>query len=139
MAGKVFKIKRGDTLPILEVQLFHDGEAFDATGGTGYLRIRQTNGMHLRRTMVPEILASGVFRYTIVAADWGAGGDGSGTFADPYGSGGMIVSPYGVEERGPQHTMEYEVIGPNPQRVTFPEDDADNDIFHVSSDLGDEV
>lgn len=132
-----FSIRRGDTLPVFEVQLAHNGVPYDATGGTGYLWIRLVGGTILRRTMTPEIIASGIFQYQWLASDWAEPTIGSGTAAAPYLDGGLVESPFPLEEVGPQHTMDYEVVGPTTIRVTFPDDDVDDDVFHVSPDKGD--
>lgn len=118
----VFNLKRGNTRPILQVELRNpDGTAFDHAGATAYkLNIWRSDGVKLIRNLVPfgDPPAGGQpdtrpLRYAWLLTDWGAvNGDGT--------AGGLVISPTlpltpGVRE----HLMDYDVIGGS-SRITFP-------------------
>lgn len=108
-----YYLKRGDTLPTMEVELLKpDLSAYDPSGGTVTLHVRLRSGATLSRTMIIHDGPNGLVRYSWLAADW------TGTPA--------LVA--GV------HRMEYEVVGPGLARLTFPTEGYD--ALNVSDDLG---
>ena len=134
----VFEITRGDTLPILEVQLTHNGEAYNASGSSeqNLYVLLDDGATYLQRSFTPELLASGIVHYQFQESDWTVGSGGSGTKDDPYTIGGVVVSRFAPGTIGTaHHRMEYEVVGPSNYRVTFKSDD----ILYVRDDYGDNV
>lgn len=114
-----FSIKRGDTLPILEVALKNpDGSPHDLTGATAFkLYVRLNNSTVLTRDMVKQGLdTAGVLRYTWLSTDW-----------DP---GNLPTSiPQYRTKRLP---MEYEVVS-GASRMTFPNNGTD--ILEIQGDI----
>lgn len=114
----VFRLKRGDTRPILEVALKNpDGSPHDLTGSTAWkLHVRLDDSTVFTRDLVKEGLdTAGVLRYTWVATDWDVGG--------------LPAAAYLVPVRLP---MEYEVVG-GTSRMTFPNDSYDQ--LHIVEDV----
>lgn len=107
----LFQLKRGDTLPILEVELVNpDGTPHDVTGKDVKLHIHlsdgQSYGTKLERDMTIANAAGGVVRYAWQPSDWDAGG--------------LKVGPLPPLTRGDvEHRMEYEAISGS-DRITFP-------------------
>ncbi len=120
----VFYLKYRDVNPVLEVTLKDpDNTVHDLTNSTGWkLHIWLSGGTKLTRTMaIFGAATNGVLRYTWIATDWDAGN--------------LVVSPalplaIGVNE----HRMEYEVVGPAPARLTFP--NSGYDILRIVTDVG---
>jgi hypothetical protein len=114
----IFHLKRGDTLPILEVVLKNpDGSVHDLTGSSSWkLHIRLSDGTELVRDMTKQGLdTAGTLRYTWVATDWDA------PVGAPATVGGLVAGPPLPLARGVvEHRMEYEVLGPSGGRLTFP-------------------
>lgn len=116
---EVFKLKYRDTRPGLEVILKRktstDEEVpYDLTGASSVkLHISLADGLStLTRTMTVDAdPTTGIVRYPWVAGDWNEGSLVAG-----------------------EHEMEYEVIGPSPVRITFP--NAGHDTLRVTQDLG---
>jgi len=109
-----FVLKRGDTLPILEVVLKNpDGSVHDLTGSTDWkLHVKLATGAVVTRTMTKQGAdVLGTLRYVWVAADWNAGGLVGNLF---------------------DHHMEYEVIA-GTNRLTFPNDGYD--VLRILPDL----
>jgi len=143
----VFILKYRDTRPILQVTL-HDpadeddppgtlGPVHDLAGSTSWkLHIRLSDGTRLIRDMNKEGLDSaGTLSYTWVAEDWGAESGGTGVDGDPYTVGGLVAGPTLPLAVGEvEHTMEYEVIGPGDERVTFP--NGEEDVLRIRADIG---
>ena len=120
----VFYLKYRDVNPVLEVVLKDpDNSVHDLTGATDWkLHIWLSDGTKLTRTMTVFGAASnGTLRYTWVATDWDTGN----LVASP----SLPLNP-GVNE----HRMEYEVIGPAPARMTFP--NSTYDILRIVTDIG---
>jgi hypothetical protein len=113
----IFRLKRGDTRPILEVALKNpDGSAHDLTGSTAWKLHIRVNGTVFTRDMIKQGLdTAGVLRYLWVDADWVAG------LPAP-------ASPHGKAEL----QMEYEVIG-GTSRMTFP--NGGHDTLIIVGDL----
>jgi hypothetical protein len=137
-----FRLKRGDTLPILRVALFEPDPAspgslqvHDLTGSTSwYLHIRRADGVWLKRSMAVEGSPTlGVLRYAWVTTDW-AVYSANGTVGGL--TSGLPAAPGRVE-----HSMEYEVLGPASARLTFPNGaetlEASYDTLSITMDLGD--
>ena len=142
--GEVFRLKRGDTRPILEVVL-HDpppkgsapgtkGPVHDSTGATVYkLHIWLSDGTKLTRNLAQQgVPTESRYRYSWIPTDWDPVSGGGAV-------GGLVVGPQlplqpGVKE----HRMEYEIIGPGVERMTFPNDGFPNDydILRITSDIG---
>lgn len=131
-----FYLKLRDTRPILEVALLNpDGTAYDLTGATGWkLHIRLSDGTRLSRNMIVQGAATlGVLRYTWITTDWNAAStpDSDGAFT----VGGLVASPsLPLAVGSVDHRMEYEIIGPSTQRLTFPSDGYD--VLRITSDIG---
>lgn len=116
MPAQTFHLKRGDTLPVLEVVLVNpDGSVHDLTGSTDWkLHVKLDNGQTFSRTMTKVGAdVDGKLSYGWQAADW--------TASPPLAVG--------------THRMEYEVVGAGTARMTFPNDGYD--ILRVTQDLGD--
>lgn len=110
----VFYLKYQDTRPVLEVVLKDpDDSVHDLTSSTGWkLHIRLSDGTKLERSMVIFGAATnGTLRYTWIATDWDAGN--------------LVVG---------SHDMEYEVVGPSPARLTFP--NSGYDKLSIIEDIG---
>lgn len=129
--GNVFFLKYRDTRPILEVALKNpDLTPHDLTGSTGWkLHIWLSDGTKLIRDMAKfGADVNGVLRYSWVATDWDAV-SGGGTV------GGLVVgSKVPLLPGKVEHRMEYEVIGPAGERLTFPNDGYDT--LRVITDIG---
>lgn len=108
---KVFTLKQGDILPILEVTLLNpDLSVHDYSGASTFqLRVKLwPSSAVLVRTMIPEGLpAGGKLRYIWATTDWNAGGLTVGPIIHP----GMTMKPGEWE-----HVMHYRVDG----KHTFP-------------------
>lgn len=111
----VFYLKRGDTRPVMEVNLLDpDGTAHDLTGSTTYKLHVKIRGVAFTRDMVPDAdPALGILRYTWLDTDWTTG------------------TP--VLARG-TYSMEYEVVGPGGARMTWPNNGYDQLV--VTADIG---
>ena len=121
MAG-TFYLKYRDTRAPLEVTLLEpDDSAHNLAGATSVtLHIRLKSGTVISRPMVIDSdPTTGIVRYTWLAADWDV--------AD-----GDLVA--GI------HRMEYEVLGPDDERLTFPNaatlTSASTDRLLVTMDIG---
>lgn len=138
----LFKLKLNDTRPILDVVL-HDpapagspvgtlGPVHDLTGSIGWnLLLWMSDDTKLIRPMIiqgdPTL---GTLRYTWVAGDWAPGSGGP-----PFTAGGLFAShslPLAPEQL--EHRMEFEVIGPGAERLTFP--NAGYDTLIITTDIG---
>lgn len=112
----VFTLKRGDTLPVLEVELLNpDGTPHDLSGKTVVLRIHLSTGKSyatkLERTMTVQDAEGGVARYAWQPSDWDEGNLEAGPLPP--------LNPGEVE-----HRMEYEAISGS-GRISFPSDSFD--------------
>ena len=136
-----FRLKRGDTLPILKVILKEPDPAnpsqlrvHDLTGSTSwFLHIRLADGTLLKRSMVVDGSPTlGTLRYSWLTTDWDVV-SGGGTV------GGMSIGATGTPARA-EHSMEYEVLGPAGARLTFPNGGeslaASYDTLTITADLG---
>lgn len=118
---RIFNLKRGDTFPVIEVELLNPDETVhDLTGSTAWvLRVALSDGTFFHRAMSiygdPE---DGLLRYAWQATDWDE----------------LIVSPdWELGFEGKHHRMDYQVLGSG-AAATFP-----NRGFHVlqiSPDIG---
>ena len=122
---------------ILEVVLLDpDGTPHDLTGSTGWaLHIWLSDGTtKLTRSMVKHgVDANGTLRYSWIGTEWDAGAGGP-----PYTSGGLVVGPTLPLKPGQrEHRMEYEVVGPGIERLTFPNDGYD--ILRIVTDVGEQA
>ena len=113
-------LKYRDTRPVLEVTLLDpDDSAHDLAGATSVtLHIRLKSGTVLSKAMVIDSdPTTGIVRYTWLAADWDVGGLVAGI-----------------------HRMEYEVLGPDDERLTFPNaatlTSASTDRLLITTDIG---
>ena len=132
MAVQTLKFR--DTRPILEVVLRDPppvgsapgtlGPVHDLTGSTAwYLHVWLSDGTKLAaRTMVKfGADVNGTLRYTWVTTDWDAGN--------------LVVGPSLPLKPGTrEHRIEYEVIGPSPARLTFP--NGGYDTLRILPDIG---
>lgn len=119
----IFYLKFRDTRPTLEVVLKNpDGSVHDLTGSTDWkLHIWLADGTKLVRTMVkvaPD--TAGMLRYAWVATDWNPGA--------------LVAVPLPLAPGGLEHRMEYEVLGPASERLTFP--NTGYDVLRVLPDIG---
>lgn len=118
---EVFNLKRGNTLPPLDVICRKpDGSIQDLTGTTTWkLRIILSTGVTLVRTMTKVGAdAEGHLRYTWIASDWNAASspDTDGSFM----VGGLVAGPTLPLRPGQrEHRFEAEVTGTNGV-LTFP-------------------
>ena len=119
-----FYIKYRDTRPILTVTLKNPGgTVYDLTNNTSVsLHITLSDGTEITKTMTVDATpTTGIVTYTFLAADWNTGG--------------LVASPVLPLDPGvADHTMEYEVVGPSLQRLTFPNDGFD--ILRITDDIG---
>jgi len=121
----VFYLKYRDTRPVLQVELLNpDGTPHDLSGSTNWkLHVKRPDGTVVTRTMTKVGLdTDGVLSYSWLITDWD---DATGLVVGPT----LPFRPSSVE-----HTMEYEVIGPSPARMTFPNDGYD--ILRIFTDIG---
>jgi hypothetical protein len=120
----VFHLKYRDTYPVLEVELLNpDGTVHDLGGAFSVtLHIRLSDGSAtLSRAMTIYDSPNGIVRYAWQTTDWTTGG--------------LVVGPSvplapGVVE----HRMEYEVVGPGSNRLTFP--NYGYDTLRIITDFG---
>jgi hypothetical protein len=114
-----FYIKRGDTLPVMEVTLLNADllTPYDLTGAAVKLRVT-VNGVAIFRSMtIVGSPTAGKVQYAWQASDW--------TFTPP--------SLPAISEG--THPMEVEVVPQAGGRLTFPNTGCD--LLVVSGDLGD--
>jgi hypothetical protein len=128
--ANIFTLKRGDTLPVLEVALKNpDGTAHDLTGSTGWylhVRLNDDDDTVVTRSMTAVGVASdGILRYAWQADDWD----------DENVAGYLIAGPTLPLVKGQrEHRMEYEVVGGSGACLTFPNDGYD--VLRVVGDIG---
>jgi hypothetical protein len=139
----IFNLKYRDTRPVLEVTLYDPapegsapatlGPVHDLTGSSAwYLHVYLSDGTVVTRPLTKVGAdAAGTLRYVWVAADWDV--------ANPAGH--LIVSPALPLLRGTrEHRMEYEVLGPGDERLTFPNGGASTsevyDVLRIWQDIG---
>jgi hypothetical protein len=133
---QIFYLKYRDTRPILEAALKNpDGTAYDLTGSADWrLHVWLADGSKLVRTMaVYGPATNGVVRYTWIATDWNAAS--APDAENSYTIGGLVVGPtlpLAVGQR--EHRMEYEIVGPSPVRLTFP--NGGYDTLRITTDIG---
>jgi hypothetical protein len=123
---QIFYLKYRDTRPILEAVLKNpNGTVYDLTGSTDWkFHIWLSDGTKLVRTMaVFGAATNGTLRYTWIATDWDAATSPDAN--NSYQVGALVSG---------QHRMEYEVIGPSPVRLTFP--NGGYDTLKVTADVG---
>ena len=113
----VFYLKRGDTRPILEVQLKNpDGTIHDLTGSTDWrLNIYVADHVMTRLMTKVDPDTAGLLRYAWLTTDWGPGG-----------------LPALAPAKEKQYRMEYEVLSGG-HRMTFPNDRFD--YLQLTGDL----
>ena len=118
-------LKFRDTRPILEVVLKDpDGSVHDLTNSTAwYLHIWLSDGTKLAARTMTKFGAdvNGTLRYAWVTADWDTGN--------------LVVGPSLPLKPGTlEHRIEYEVVGPGTERLTFP--NGDYDTLRILTDIG---
>jgi hypothetical protein len=117
--GEVFKLKEGDTLPVLDVFLKNpDGSAHDLTGSNAYeLRVLLNTGDVVIRDMIKiGADALGHLQYAWDDQDW-----------NPANLNGFLIQGPNLplEPGQEEHRMEYSVYSPGGGSLTFPNDDYD--------------